>query len=135
MIRWFAIRNMLQHPNVQPPINPTPRPYLRVIWIRTLPWVTWEAVTGMEGTPCRGLLRHMPANRALNYPSHGGKYCADGCMALGRNSCVVNDPLGEPGHTQLYVGLPSAWGSVDGDRIFSPFSWKGPLTGDSDGYK
>jgi hypothetical protein len=33
------------------------------------------------------------------------------------NSSVVNDPLGEPGRTPLYVGLPSAWGSVDGDCI------------------
>jgi len=56
-------------------------------------------------------------------------------MALGSKSSVVNDPLGEPGRTLLYVGLPSAWGSVDGDRIFSPFSSKGSLTGDSDGYK
>ena len=39
----------------------------------------------------------------------------------GRNNTVVNDPLGEPGRTQLYVGLPSVWGSVDGDSIFSPY--------------
>ena len=132
MLRLSAVRNMLQHPNVQPPINSTPRPYLRVIWIRTLPWLTWEAVTGVERTPCRGLLRHMLANRALVYPSQGRRCGAEDCMALGSNSCVVNDPLGEPVHTPLYVGLPSAWGSVDGDRIFSPFQWKGPLT---DGYK
>lgn len=31
---------------------------------------------------------------------------------LGSNSSVVNDPLGEP-------GLPSAWGSVYGDHMFS----------------
>jgi hypothetical protein len=34
------------------------------------------------------------------------------------DSSVVNDHLGEPGRTPLYVCLPSAWGSVDGDRIF-----------------
>jgi hypothetical protein len=33
----------------------------------------------------------------------------------------VNDPLGESGRTPLFVGLPSAWGSVDGDCIFSPY--------------
>jgi len=38
----------------------------------------------------------------------------------GRNSSVVNDLLGEPGLTSLYVGLPSAWGSVDGDLMFYP---------------
>ena len=53
----------------------------------------------------------------------------------GSDSSVVNDPLGEPGRTPLYVGLPSAWGTVDDDRMFSQFSWEGSLTGDSDGYK
>jgi hypothetical protein len=28
--------------------------------------------------------------------------------------------FGEPGHTRLYVGLPSAWDSADGDRISFP---------------
>jgi len=41
-----------------------------------------------------------------------------------RNWCsdnsTVNDSLGKPGGSPLYVGLPSAWGSVEGDRIFSP---------------
>jgi hypothetical protein len=47
----------------------------------------------------------------------------------GRDSSVVNDPLGETGRTPLYVGLPSKWGSVDGDQIFSPFFVGGLLTG------
>ena len=33
----------------------------------------------------------------------------------GRDCSVLNNPLGEPGRTQLYVGLPSTWGSVVGD--------------------
>jgi len=36
------------------------------------------------------------------------------------DSSAVNDPLGEPGRTPLYVGFPFAWGSVDGDYMFSP---------------
>ena len=48
---------------------------------------------------------------------------------------VVNDPLGEPGLSPLYEGLPPAWGTVDGDRMFSPFSWEGFFTGDSNGYE
>jgi len=37
----------------------------------------------------------------------------------GRDSSVVNYPLGaQPGCTPLYVGLPSAWGTVDGDLKF-----------------
>ena len=47
----------------------------------------------------------------------------------GSDSSVVNDPLGEPDRTPLYVGLPSAWGSVDGDGMFFPISWEGCLTG------
>jgi len=38
----------------------------------------------------------------------------------GSNSSVINNPFGEPGHTPLYVGLPSAWASVDGDCMFFP---------------
>ena len=53
----------------------------------------------------------------------------------GSDGSVVNGPLGERCRTPLYVGLMSTWGSVDGDRMFSPFSWEGSLTGDSDGYK
>jgi hypothetical protein len=48
----------------------------------------------------------------------------------GRDSSVVNDPLGETGRTPLYVGLLSAWGSTDGDHMFSPYVG-GLLFGDS----
>jgi hypothetical protein len=43
---------------------------------------------------------------------------------------VVKDPLGEPDRTPFYIGLLSAWGggSVDGDRMFSPFLWESSLT-------
>ena len=37
----------------------------------------------------------------------------------GSDSSDVNDPPGKPGHTPLNVGLPSAWGSADDDRMFS----------------
>ena len=48
----------------------------------------------------------------------------------GRDCSVVNDPLGEPGRTPLYVGLPSVWGSVNDDQMFFPFfSWEGFLLG------
>jgi len=47
-----------------------------------------------------------------------------------RYSNVVRETLGEPGHTPLYVGLPSGWGSIDGDLIF-PTYVGGLLFGDS----
>jgi hypothetical protein len=49
----------------------------------------------------------------------------------GSDCSVVNDPLGEPDRTLLYVDLPSTWGSVDGDQIFSLFFVGGLLIGDS----
>jgi hypothetical protein len=36
----------------------------------------------------------------------------------GRNSSVVNYPLGEQACAPMYVGLPSAWGSVNNDLMF-----------------
>ena len=53
----------------------------------------------------------------------------------GSDGSVINLPLGEPGRTPLYVGLPSAWGSVNGDRMFSPVLWEASLIGDSNKYK
>ena len=53
----------------------------------------------------------------------------------GRECSAVNYPLGEPGRTPLYVGLPSTWGSMNDDQIFFPFFVGGLLIGDSDRYK
>jgi hypothetical protein len=53
----------------------------------------------------------------------------------GRDSSVVNDPLGEARRTQLYVGLLSAWGSVDSDHMFSPFFRGTPSFGESGRHK
>jgi len=42
----------------------------------------------------------------------------------GRDCSVINNSLGEPGRTPLYVGLPFMWGSVD-----DVFLWEGSLLG------
>jgi hypothetical protein len=47
----------------------------------------------------------------------------------GRDCSVVNYTLVKPGRTPLYVGLPSTWGDVDGEQMFSTFSCKGSLLG------
>ena len=39
----------------------------------------------------------------------------------GRDCSAVHDPLGKPGCTSSYVALLSAWGSMDGNRMFSRF--------------
>jgi hypothetical protein len=72
----------------------------------------------VEGTPCWGWLGHTLANGALVYPSHVEGIVPRVAWHWGRDSSVVNDPLGEPGRAPFYVGLPSAWGSVDGDLMF-----------------
>ena len=82
--------------------NPSAVPHSYVHSYTTLSWVTWEAVTGVEGIPCWGLLRHTLANGDLVYPSQGGRYRAEGCI--------------------YHVGLGSAWGSVFGDLMLSPLS-------------
>jgi len=63
--------------------NPSTVPWGVVDLYSTLPWVTQEPVTGMEGIPCWGLLQQTLANGALVYPSQGRRYRAEGCMALG----------------------------------------------------
>ena len=47
----------------------------------------------------------------------------------GRDDSVTNDPPGEPGCTPLYVGLPSAWGSMDGELMFFPICRRAPFWG------
>jgi len=44
--------------------------------------VTWVVVIVVEGTYCRGLPRLAQAISVLVYPNQGGRYRAEGCMAL-----------------------------------------------------
>jgi len=69
-------------PLARSPINPKPRPYHRVTW-RPVPCVTWEAVTDVEGKPCRWLLRHTLADWDLFCSSQGTSSRAEGYVALG----------------------------------------------------
>jgi hypothetical protein len=45
------------------------------------------------------------------------------------DSSVINDPVGEPGRTPLYVGLLSMWGSMDSDLTFFPILRRDPFLG------
>ena len=49
----------------------------------------------------------------------------------GTDSSGFNDPFGGPGRTPLYLVLPSAWGSVDGDVFLSCMYVGGLIFGDS----
>ena len=63
--------------------NPSSVPRDIIDSYSALPWVMWEAVTFVEDVPWWGLLWHSLANGAQDYPSQGGRYRAEGCMALG----------------------------------------------------
>jgi len=63
--------------------NLSPVPRSIVDSYSTLPGVMWEAVTVVEGIPWWGLLRHTLANGAPVYARQGGRFRAEGCMALG----------------------------------------------------
>jgi hypothetical protein len=121
--------------SVLPPINPTLRPYLGVLWIRTLPRVTWEAVQLWRVYPDEGCYDTRWLTGLWSTQAKMEGFVLKAAWHWGSNCSVINDPLGEPDRTQLYVGLPFTWGSVDGDQIFSPFFGGRLLIGDFDRYK
>jgi hypothetical protein len=114
--------------------NPSSVPQGYVDSYSTLLCVMWEAETGVQGYPDQGYnnTRWLTGLWSTQAKVEGI------VLKAGWHWCdcsVANDPLGEPGHTSLYVGLPTTWGSVDGDQILSPFFVAGLLIGDYDGYK
>ena len=92
-----------------PPINPTPLPYLRVMWIRTLlfPGLRGRRVTDVKIYPdgvttacwltALWYTRTKVEGIVLKSVWHWDSDCS-----------FVNDPSGETGRTLLYVGLLSA---------------------------
>jgi hypothetical protein len=96
---------------------PSPVPRGIVDSYSVLPWVTWEAVTGVGGIPCLGLLRHTLTGLWSTQAKAEG-IVPRAAWHWGRDSSGISDPLGEPGRPSLFVGLPSAKGFVDGDRVF-----------------
>jgi len=48
----------------------------------------------------------------------GVQHYAKGFMTLGGDGSVMNEPLGAPGNTLLYVCLPPARCSIGGDCYF-----------------
>ena len=93
----------------------------------TLPWVTWEAVSGVEGIPwCYFYTRWLTGLRSTQAKVEG--IIPRAVWHWGSDSSVINNPLEEPGCTLLYVGLLYAWGSMDGD-CFPRNLWEGSLLG------
>jgi hypothetical protein len=100
-----------------PPINPTPCLYLRVMSICTLGHM--GGVTGV-GYPVEG--EHDTRWLTGVWPTQAKVegIVLKAAWHWGSDSSVINDPLGEPDHTQLYAGLLSTCGSTDGDHVFPP---------------
>jgi hypothetical protein len=99
--------------------NPSSVPQGYVNSYSTLPWGHMGGSNRYAEIPWWGL-RYTLANRAkvkgimLKAVWHWGSDCG-----------VINNPLGEPGSTPLYGGLPPTWGSVDRDQMFSVFPFLG----------
>jgi len=94
-----------------------------------LPWVTWEAVRGVEVYLDEGyydtrwltvlwFTRAKVEGIVLKSAWHWNSECS-----------VVNDPLGEPGRTPLYVGLRPCGAPWTVTLYFPRFSWEGSLIG------
>jgi hypothetical protein len=89
----------------------------------------------VEGTPCWGGYNTRWLTELWSNQANVEGIVPRAAWHWGRDSSVVNNFLGEPGRTPLYVGLPSAWGSVEGDLMFSPILYEGSLFGDSGRHK
>jgi hypothetical protein len=89
----------------------------------------------VEGTPCWGCYDTRWLTELWSNQAKVEGIVPRAAWHRGRDSSVVNNSLGEPGRTSLNVGLPSAWGSVDGDFMFFPILYEGSLFGDSGGHK
>ena len=117
--------------------NPSSVPQGYVDSHSTLPWVTWDAVTGVEGYPDEGCYDTRWLTGLWSTQAKVEGIVLKAAWHWGSDCSVVKDHLGEPGRTQLYeyVGVPFTCGSVDGDQILSLFFVGGLLIGGCDGYK
>jgi len=95
---------------------------------RTLPWVSWKAVTGVEGYPDEGYYDTRWLKELWPTQAKVEVIVLKAAWQCGRDSSVVKDPIGEPGRNPLYVHLSLAWGSLDDDRMLSPFFVEDLLT-------
>jgi hypothetical protein len=81
----------------------------------TVPWVTWEAVTGEEGIHLEGYCVTCWLRGLGSTLAKVESIMLKDAWHWGSNNSVVNGPLGEPSRTAFFAGLPSTLGSVDGD--------------------
>jgi len=95
----------------------------------TVTCVAWEAVTVVEGYPDEGCYNTCWLTGLWSTQTKVEGTAPRAAWHWGRGSSVVNDPLGEPGRTTLYVGLPPVWGSVDGDLMFFHICKRAPFWG------
>jgi hypothetical protein len=90
-----------------------------MVTCRSVPLVTWEAVTAMEGAPVESYYDTHWQKGLWSTQAKVESIVLKAAWYRGRDSSVVNDPHGKPDCTPLLVGHPSALGSLDGDLMFS----------------
>jgi hypothetical protein len=95
------------------------------MWIHNLPWVIWEVVTGEEEHHDEGYFDTRWLKGFWSTQAKVEGIVLKAAWRWGSDCSVVNNPLGEPGCTPLYVRLPSTWGSMDCDQMFSVFPFLG----------
>ena len=119
---WYAVPNPYLASHTPKPSS-VPQGY--VDSYSTLPWLTWKAVTGMQGYPdeCYYYTRWLTGLWSTQAKVEG--IVLKAACHWGRDCSVMNDPLGEPGCTPLYAALPPTRGSVDHEQMFSVFPFLG----------
>jgi hypothetical protein len=100
------------------PTNPNPCLYFRVTWIHTLGHVGGSNMC--RGYPVEGYCDTRWLMRLWSTQTKVEGIVPKAAWHWDGDSSVINNPFGEPCHTPLYVGLLSAWESVDGDLMFFP---------------
>jgi hypothetical protein len=108
-VSWLLITSACHKSNP----SSVPQGYIK---IRTVGH--WEVVTRVEGTPVDGYYDIRWLTWLWCTQAKVESIVLNSAWQGGSNSSVVNDPIGEPCRTLLYVGLPSALGSVDGDHTY-----------------
>jgi len=103
---------------LMPSTNPTPHPFLGVVWICT----TGHMGSGnmWSGYPVEGYYDTCWLTGLWSTQTKVEGIVLKAVWHWGNDSSVVNNPFGEPCHTPLYVGLLSTWASVDSDSMFFP---------------
>jgi hypothetical protein len=90
----------------------------------TLPLVMWDTPFTLNVHFMSWRLVSVLFSTGPNHLTQGVRHRAEGCLALGWILAnEVNDPLGAPGSTPLYLCLPPIWGAGGGNLLNPHYLW------------